>query len=177
MSAKIAYDLGLGFVYNASAMKTLPLVCALASLLPLSRSDLVAATASPAATAEAPIAMAPFVVEGTSAEHAGISLHVVGRWNKDRTGTVIDEPTVAYVFPGSPAERAGIAKGDTIAQVAEVKTKDLELRRWHELFDLRHAAGGTTTLLIRQARSQKTIPLTFRFVPWSSGKAPSTPTP
>lgn len=158
-------------------MKTLPLVCHLVLLLPLPHPGLVAADAAPAATAEAPIALAPFVVQGSSAEHTGISLHVVGRWNKTRTGTVIDEPTVAYVFPDSPAERAGIAKGDTVTQIGDVKLKGIEMRRWHELFDYRHATGETATFLVRKAGTQQTIPLTFRFVARPLGKTPESVSP
>lgn len=60
-------------------------------------------------------------------EVSGIGINI-GMQKNERTGGV-SYPIVSGVFPGTPAERAGLKPGDIIMQVGDQSTKDMALQQ------------------------------------------------
>lgn len=60
-------------------------------------------------------------------EVSGIGIHI-GMQKNERTGGA-SYPIVGGVFPGTPAERAGLKRGDIIMQVGDQSTRELPLQQ------------------------------------------------
>ena len=106
------------------------------------------------------VKMDPYVVETRSLANAGFRFKAKLHHHLDGAG--IKELTIVEVGPQSQAKKAGLAVGEKILQIRDVKVEGLDLQELQHQFETK-AVDGKVPLLIQAKGSQATRTVVLQF--------------
>jgi hypothetical protein len=106
------------------------------------------------------VKLEPYVVEAKSLADAGFTFKARFRHHMIWAG--IKELTIVKVGPHSEAKKAGLAVGERILEIRDVKVEGLGLKELQDLFEAK-AADGKVTLLVQSRGSEDTRTVVLRF--------------
>lgn len=118
------------------------------------------------------VKMDPVVVEASSLSDAGFKFKA--KFRPHFIGTGIRELVVVEVGPQSTAKKAGLAVGDRILQIRDVKVEGLGIQELQHEFETK-AVDGKVTLLVKSKGSTepRNVELQFTKSPLSNDPKPS----
>jgi S1-C subfamily serine protease len=116
----------------------------------------------------------PYVVEASSLADAGFSIKA--RFLNHLTGGGIKELIIVKVGPQSEAKKAGLAVGEKILQIRDVKVEGLNLKELQDEFAAK-AVNGKVTLLVQSRNSEETRTVELQFTKASPLKEATPPSP
>ena len=99
------------------------------------------------------VKLTPYVVEATSLANAGFKFKA--RFRYHLIGAGIKELIIVEVGPQSAAKKAGLAVGEKILQIRDVKVEGLGIKELQEEFETK-AVDGKVPLLIESKNSNET---------------------
>ena len=114
------------------------------------------------------VTLPPYVIEAKSLADAGFKFKA--RFHNHMIGAGITELIIVEVGPQSEAKKAGLAVGDRILQIRDVKVEGLGLAELQHEFASK-AVDGKVSLLIQSKGSDETHRVTLKFAHVSSKKA------
>jgi len=122
------------------------------------------------------VKLTPYVVEARSLAGAGFKFKA--RFRHHMIGAGIKELIIVEVGPQSEAKKAGLAVGEKILQIRDVKVDGLGIKQLQNEFEIK-AVEGKVTLLIQSKGSNETRTVVLQFTGPLPKKAAnsSTPTP
>jgi S1-C subfamily serine protease len=106
------------------------------------------------------VVLEPYVVEAKSLANAGFAFIAKFRYHMIWAG--IKELIIAEVGPRSEAKKAGLAVGEKILQIRDVKVNGLGIRALRKEFETK-AVDGKVTLLIQSKDSKETRTVVLQF--------------
>ena len=102
----------------------------------------------------------PYVVETRSLANAGFRFKA--KFHHHLQGAGIKELTIVEVGPQSQAKKAGLAVGEKILQIRDVKVEGLGLEELQSQFETK-AVDGKVPLLIQSKKSDETRTVVLQF--------------
>lgn len=106
------------------------------------------------------VKLEPYVVKAKSLANAGFSFIAKFRYHMIWAG--IKELIIVEVGPRSEAKKAGLAVGEKILQIRDVKVEGLGIRELRNEFETK-AVDGKVTLLIQSKGSKETRTVVLQF--------------
>jgi len=118
------------------------------------------------------VKMDPYVVEAKSLADAGFTIKA--RFLNHLIGAGIKELIIVRVGPQSEAKKAGLAVGEKILQIRDVKVEGLGLKELQDEFAAK-AVNGKVTLLVQSKGSDETRTVELQFTKAAMLNSPNQP--
>jgi hypothetical protein len=106
------------------------------------------------------VKLKPYVVEAKSLANAGFTF--IAKFRHHMIWAGIKELIIAEVGPRSEAKKAGLAVGEKILQIRDVKVDGLGIKELRNEFETK-AVDGKITLLIQSKDSKETRTIVLQF--------------